>query len=261
MHASAATGGDGDPRPPAPLTELLGALEGVEGWFSPDQLARLAARAAAVPPGGRIVEIGSFRGRSTIAIALCAPAGVEIVAIDPHAGNDRGPQEIGGFAAVAAEDRAAFLANLGRAGVRDRVTYMPRFSHEALADVTGLVDLLHVDGAHRVGPARHDLREWGARVAPGGTMLVHDAFSSLGVSAAIAAELLASRQWRYIGRSRSLAEYRREPVRGSERVRNAARQLREVPWFARNLAIKALLVARLGRLARALGHDGETWPY
>ena len=66
-------------------------------------------------------------------------------------------------------------------------------------------------------------------------MLVHDAFSSLGVTAAIGAELLASRQWRYIGRSRSLAEYRREPVLGWARIRSAARQLGEVPWFVRNL--------------------------
>jgi hypothetical protein len=44
-------------------------------------------------------------------------------------------------------------------------------------------------------------------------------------------------------------------------VGNAARQLAQVPWFARNVAIKGLVVARLGRLAMALGHDGETWPY
>jgi len=25
--------------------------------------------------------------------------------------------------------------------------------------------------------------------------------------------------------------------------------------------IKALIVAHLGRVARILGHDGETWPY
>ena len=261
MHASAGTDGVGDPRPPAPPANRLGALEGVEGWFSPDQVARLAARAAAVPPGGRMVEIGSFRGRSTIAIALSARPGVEIVAIDPHAGNDRGPQEIGGFTAAAAEDHDAFLANLDRAGVRDRITYVRRFSHDALADVAGPVDLLHVDGAHRLAPARHDLRSWGARVPPGGCLLVHDAFSSVGVTGAIGAELLLSRQWRYVGRSRSLAEYRRESMTGRARLRNVGRQLAELPWFARNVAIKVLLVARMGRLARLLGHDGETWPY
>lgn len=262
MHASVATGDVGDRKPPtAPAADLLGALEGVEGWFSPDQVARLAARAAAVPSGGLIVEIGSFRGRSTIAIARSARPGVEIVAIDPHAGNDRGPQELDGFADAAAEDHDVFLANLERAGVRDRVTYLRRFSHEVLNDVAGPVDLLHIDGAHRLGPARRDLRSWGVRVAPGGSMLVHDAFSSVGVTAAIGAELLLSPRWRYVGRSRSLAEYRQEPVVGRARLRNMARQVAELPWFARNLVVKALLVARLGRLARALGHDGATWPY
>jgi Methyltransferase domain len=242
-------------------TDLAAALEGVEGWFSPDQLARVAARAAAVRPGGRIVEIGSFRGRSTIAIARSAPAEAEILAIDPHAGNDRGPQEIDGFAAAAAEDSDAFLANLARAGVRDRVAYVRKFSHEAFGDVAGPIDLLHIDGAHRFGPARGDIRGWGARVVPGGPMLIHDAFSSVGVTAAIAAELMFTGRWRYAGRTRSLAEYRREPLAGGARLANIARQLAQLPWFARNLAIKALMVAQLGRVARILGHDGETWPY
>jgi predicted O-methyltransferase YrrM len=243
-------------------TDLALALDGVDGWFSADQVVRVAARAAAVPAGGRIVEIGSFRGRSTIAIARSAPAGAEIVAIDPHAGNDRGPQQIEGFAEAAARDSEVFLANLGRAGVRDRVSYVRKFSHEALGDVTGPIDLLHIDGAHRFGPARDDIRRWGARVAPGGSMLIHDAFSSVGVTAAIAAELVVTGGWRYAGRSRSLAEYRREPVTTwGARLANAGRQLAQVPWFTRNLAIKALVVARLGRVARLLGHDGETWPY
>lgn len=241
--------------------DLDAALDGVEGWFSPDQVARVAARAADVPPGGRIVEIGSFRGRSMIAIARSAPEGTEIVAIDPHAGNDRGPQEIEGFAEEAAEDSQVFLANLDRAGVRDRVTYVRKFSHDAHGDVAGDIDLLHIDGAHRFGPARSDIRAWGARVAPGGTMLIHDAFSSIGVTAAIAVELLGSGGWRYVGRSRSLAEYRRVPVRGTARLANIGRQLGQLPWFVRNVAIKVLVTARLGRLARLLGHDGRSWPY
>ena len=44
------------------------------------------------PHGGQIVEIGSFQGRSTIVLASAAPDGGDgVIAIDPHAGNDRGP--------------------------------------------------------------------------------------------------------------------------------------------------------------------------
>src|SRR5262249_30724247 len=82
------------------------------GWFSPEQVARVVARAGEVRDGGRIVEIGSYRGRSMIAMARSAPPGTEIVAIDPHAGNDRGPQEIEGFEDEAAVDSKVFLANL-----------------------------------------------------------------------------------------------------------------------------------------------------
>src|SRR5262245_37772032 len=242
-------------------TSLTEALGGVEGWFSPVKVARVSDRASQGPPTARIVEIGSFRGRSMVAIARSAPEGAEIVAIDPHAGNDRGPQEIEGFADEAAVDSKVFLANLERAGVRDRVTYVRKFSHDALGDVGEPIDLLHIDGAHRLAPASDDIRRWGARVRPGGTMLVHDSFSSVGVTLALAATVMFSGDWRYAGRSRSLAEYRREPVRGRARLANAGRQLAQLPWFARNLAIKSLIVAKVPRVARALGHDGDTWPY
>jgi predicted O-methyltransferase YrrM len=246
---------------PVAMSELDQALEGVEGWFSPGQVACVVARAAAVRTGGRIVEIGSFRGRSTVAIARSAPAGVEIVAIDPHAGNDRGPQEIEGFEDEAALDSKVFVTNLERAGVRDRVTYVRKFSHDALDDVDGPIDLLHIDGAHRYKPASDDIASWGARVTDGGSLLVHDSFSSVGVTLAIAAKLMFSGRWRYAGRSGSLAEYVRAPVTGTARAANVARQVAELPWFARNVLIKVLIVAKAPRATRLLGHTGDNWPY
>jgi predicted O-methyltransferase YrrM len=245
----------------ATMSDLDAALEGVEGWFSPEQVARVVERAAAVPPTGRIVEIGSFRGRSMIAIARSAPDGTEIVAIDPHAGNDRGPQEIEGFEDEAAIDSKVFLTNLERAGVRDRITYVRKFSHDALEDVPGPIDLLHIDGAHRYRPASDDIATWGAKVVDGGSVLIHDSFSSVGVTLALATKLAFSGRWRYAGRSRSLAEYVREPVAGTARLANVGRQLAQLPWFARNLAIKVLIVAKLPKATRLLGHSGENWPY
>jgi hypothetical protein len=134
-------------------------------------------------------------------------------------------------------------------------------SERALHQVEGSIDVLYVDGAHRYGPARDDIARWGARVAPGGLMLVHDAFSSVGVTLAQLRLLLAGGSFRYLGRAGSLVRYRREPLGAADRARNAARQLAELPWFARNLAVKAAIVTGLRPVARALGHRHGPWPY
>ncbi len=233
----------------------------VEGWLSDDQVAALYDAARTAPPGGRIVEIGSFRGRSTIVLASAAPPGVDVFAIDPHAGNDRGPQEIEGFADEAATDNEVFNRNITDAGIAGRVTHLREFSDQAHDHVPDPIDVLFVDGAHRFGPALADLRDWGDRVAPGGRMLVHDSFSSIGVTLAILAHLLVARDWRYEGRAGSLAMYRRTRQSPGARVLSAARQLAQLGWFARNVVIKVLLSTGRREWARRLGHDGETWPY
>ena len=58
-----------------------------------------------------------------------------------------------------------FDANLARAGVADRVRHVAAFSDAAHGDVDDPIDVLYIDGAHRYGPARADIRDWGARVA------------------------------------------------------------------------------------------------
>lgn len=239
----------------------IAAVAGVDGWMTEGQARRLWDRASALTAGDRIVEIGSFRGRSTTVLALAAPPAVEIVAIDPHAGNDRGPQEIEGFAAEAAEDHTVFHTNLERAGVAERVRHVRAFSQDALGDVDGDVDLLYIDGAHRYAPALTDIRVWGSRVRTGGTLLIHDSFSSVGVTLAILRALAFGFRFRYVGRVGSLTEYRCELVARRDRVRNSLRQLAELPWFARNVAIKVLLVLHLAPLTRLLGHRGRDWPY
>ena len=246
---------------PRSLDEVLQIVADVEGWLTDDQIARLHAAATGAPAGGRIVEIGSFRGRSTIVLASAAPPDTDVVAIDPHAGNDRGPQEIEGFEAEAATDNAVFEANLDRAGVRSRVTHHRLFSAAAHDAVEGDIDVLFIDGAHRFAPARADIRDWGARVVPGGRMLIHDSFSSVGVTLAILVELVLSGGWRYEGRSGSLAEYRRTRLSPADRAGNAARQLLQLGWFVRNVVVKALILAGLGRFTRLLGHRQQTWPH
>jgi methyltransferase family protein len=241
--------------------EAMHAVAGVEGWMTEAQARRLWERARLLRPGAQVVEIGSYRGRSAIVLARGAAEGVEVIAIDPHAGNDRGPQQIDGTRDEGDADHQSFLANLERAQVAGQVRHVRAASQAALGAVAGPVELLYVDGAHRYEPARDDIARWGARVPAGGTMLIHDAFSSVGVTLALARLLLGSGRWRYVGRAGSLAEYRRQPLRGRERVANAMRQAAQLAWFARNLAVKAAIVTGARPVARALGHREGPWPY
>ena len=241
--------------------QALGAANEVEGWLTDAQARRLWERASEVPPDGRVVEIGSFRGRSTIILALAVPDGAEVVAIDPHTGTDRGPQQWVTSEALGEGDRRAFARNLERAGVSDRVRYVRRRSQEALEAVQRPIDLLYVDGAHRYRPVRDDLAGWGDRVRSGGSLLVHDAFSSIGVTLALLRLMVFGSGWSWRGREGSLAEYRREVVRGAARLHGSLRQLGQLPWFARNLLIKLALLARMRRVARLLGHRSGPWPY
>ena len=250
------------PTSPPGFAEITRRLEGVEGWLTEEQARALYDAARPLRPGQRIVEIGSFRGRSTTVLGLAAGEGVEVVAIDPHAGNDRGPNELAGYAAEAATDHDVFRANLARAGLAGRVRHVRSFSSEALGDVQGDVDVLFVDGAHRYGSASADLRQWGERVPAGGVLLVHDAFSSVGVTLALLRSLAWSRRFRYKGRRGSLAVYRAvPPMSTATRAANLGRHLAQLPWFLRNLVIKVMIVAGLGRTTRLLGHREPTWPY
>ena len=245
-----------------PFAEVLASVDGVDGWMSPDQAQALYDAAATCHIGDQIVEIGSFRGRSTVVLASAAAEGVSVIAIDPHAGNDRGPQQIDGFVDEAAEDHDVFEANLANAGVSDRVRHIRAMSNDAHADVEGDIAVLYIDGAHRYAPARQDIVEWGARVRAGGTMLIHDSFSSVGVTAAIGRELMFGHRFRYVGRARSLTIYHAD-LDGSVRARaiNSVRQILQLAWFVKNLLLKVVLTLKVGKLWRLAGRNEPEWPY
>jgi hypothetical protein len=218
-------------------------VSALEGWLTEGQAERLRRAAAGQD---HVVEIGSFRGKSTIVMAEVAAGGV--VAIDPHLGSDRGPQEIEADQGRGDDDFATFHRNLQAAGVADRVRHVRLLSEEAHAAVDGPIDVLYVDGAHRYGPALADIRDWGARVRPGGRMLVHDSFSSIGVTLALLRQVVFNPRWRYVGRSRSLAEWEKAPAGPL----SALRALASLPWFAYNVVLKVLVLA---------GLRPGPWPY
>ena len=118
------------------------------------------------------------------------------------------------------------------------------------------VDLLYIDGKHDYWTFSDDLR-WSEHLTPGGEILVHDCFSSIGVTLGVLGYVRPSRHLTYIDRVGSLARFH---VR-SPSARDRLRIVREIPWWLRNVVVKVALRLRLTGLSRALGHDGAADPY
>lgn len=225
-----------------------------QGWLRPGQAERLWEAARRVPDGGRIVEIGSFHGKSAAILALGCTESVEVCAIDPHAGDDRSPGAWTGSADEGSADNLAFSANLNSVGVGQRIKHIREFSQKAHDMVDGPINLLYVDGAHGFRPASDDLTTWGRRVELGGEMYVHDVYNSFWVTLAIIRHLGASRRWRYIGRESSMAMYRREQLGLFGALSNLSRHLFSIPVLVRSVLAKGLRAMRIEPLGRIIGH-------
>jgi predicted O-methyltransferase YrrM len=171
----------------------------IEGWLSEPQGRALYAAAAACSGRGAIVEIGSWKGRSTVWLAHgAAVAGQKVLAIDPHVGSREDPHE---------RTLDAFLANLERAGAAASVEPLVMTSAEAVRRIDGPVELLFVDGDHSPEGARSDADRWLPRVMEGGTVMFHDVATSgySGPRRVFQQRICRSRQFHRIRRVGSMA--------------------------------------------------------
>jgi hypothetical protein len=216
----------------------------IGGWLTRDQARMLWDEAHRVAPTGRIVEIGSHQGRSTV---LLAAAGAPVVAVDPFVGGRM-------FGGLATRDR--LLAHLAEAGVADRVELRQAKSSALRPGWHEPIDFLYIDGKHDYWTVSDDLR-WAAFLPPGGHVAIHDAFSSIGVTLGLLRHVLPGRRLRYLDRTGSLARFELAAPSRADRLR----MLAELPWWLRNVAIKILLRLKLYPLTRLFGHRDTADPY
>ncbi len=136
----------------------------------------LADLASQVPADQAIVELGVYHGASTVRLAWGARQGLgaHVWGIDPWelAGNVYG--ETMGSLEQARRWARHWVTSFGYG---DRVTLIPRFSHEVAADWSDdqpRVGLLFVDGDHTYDGARRDIESWAPRLADGASIAVDD---------------------------------------------------------------------------------------
>jgi predicted O-methyltransferase YrrM len=170
----------------------------VEGWLSDAQGRALFRAAAATTGRGAIVEIGSWKGRSTTWLASGARlAGRRVYAIDPH----RRSREYPGV-----ETEHEFLANLARNGLTAVVEPLVMSSEEAAARIAGPVELLFIDGDHSYEAVRRDAELWLPRLIDGGTVMFHDVATAAysGPRRVVRKMVCRSRRFHRIGRVGSM---------------------------------------------------------
>ncbi len=123
-----------------------------------------------------IVEIGSYRGKSCVLMALGSQeggaAGAHITCIDPH----MQPREEHG----SETDYEIFHQIIEEHAVADRVTHLRMRSEDAARTWDGRqVDIVWIDGDHSYEGAKRDFEDWREVVKVGGLLAAHDAFGRL----------------------------------------------------------------------------------
>lgn len=163
---------------------------------------------------GAIVEIGSWKGRSTIWLAFGSKdgAGKKIVAVDPHMSSPEMPQ---------GNSFKEFRQNLKNAGVEEMVEPVVKTSEEAALGFRGKAEFVFIDGDHSYGHAKQDFELWFPKVEEHGVMAFHDTMLVPGPKKVVHDLVFNSRHFRNIGfvDSITFAEKVRENT-AMERLKN-----------------------------------------
>lgn len=177
----------------ASVSEIRKITDKVDGWLGKREALYLYALAKADIGSGAIVEIGSWKGKSTIWLARgsAARGGGSVYAIDPHKPL---PEEN-----YYEDTEAEFTSNIKNAGVEALVIPLVMSSAEAVKDWQKPIHLLWIDGDHRYEGVHHDFFSWAPHVIQGGVIALHDTYSKDGVRRVVDDEILRLDNFKVLG--------------------------------------------------------------
>lgn len=178
---------------------------------------------ACAPARGATVEIGSFKGKSTVGLALVARhyGRGPVVTVDPHTSPSiTDPNEPG---ESSWED---FQASLSRAGVSDCVEAHRAYSRDLARGWSRPIRLLWIDGDHTYAGVREDLDLFRAHLVPGAIVALHDVLANFeGPIRVFARDILGSDDFGPAGLCGSIGWAQWLPGAGGARRFRRARRL------------------------------------
>jgi len=164
-------------------------VEKIGGWLTKAEGIFLYQTASKVSSENRIVEIGSWKGKSTICLGKGAQAGnkSKIYAVDPHIGSSKLQRMFGEL-----DTYQEFLQNIKNAKADECIEPVLKTSNEASKHFNEPIGFLFVDGAHDFKSVQLDIKSWFSKVKDGGIIAFHDSWGHLGPNCATAILLLTS---------------------------------------------------------------------
>lgn len=180
--------------------DLSDRLSTVEGFLLDIQAFALMNLANEGPGCGAIVEIGSYKGRSTCALAMGSMSACreKVYAIDHFEGS---PEHQKGEYCETREIVESgttfhtFLRNIQQTGVASHVEPIQLPSAEAARQWSGPIRLLFIDGDHSYDASKLDFDSWSPFVVPGGVIVFHDVGHFEGVTRFYRELLKTSREY------------------------------------------------------------------
>ncbi len=150
------------------FTKVWPHIASIEGLLVPGQERWLFGVARRLPDGAIIVEIGSYKGRSTCCLAYgCVGTKKRVYAIDTFEGNDADFFERDFF--------SEFENNIEKCGLSEYVTPLIGKSIEVARTWDKPINLLFIDGSHVYEDVLVDFRNFFTWVVPDGIVALHDA--------------------------------------------------------------------------------------
>jgi predicted O-methyltransferase YrrM len=185
------------------------------GYLSEREARFLLAAAALSPAEGKNLEIGSFKGRSTVGIAyVTRELGLgKVVAVDPHTSPASTDPDLRRAGQTTSYDD--FVTNLRNAGVFERVEIKRAYSHDLAREWKDRIRFLWIDGDHTYEGAKADIEMFKPYLSPGAIVAMHDVLGTFeGALRVFVEEVLDSDDFGPAGFSGSIGWAQFRPVDG-----------------------------------------------
>jgi len=173
----------------------------IGGWLSTSEAFALYSMAQRIRSGGTIVEIGSWKGKSTFVLARGLRKGT-VFTIDPFDASG----EMGSADSYAREKGEKplydqFIETMTKLQVIHKIKPLVGFSHE-FSEMIGVIDFLFIDGDHSMEACSYDFDTYSPKVVEGGYIALHDYDANrdeLGPTWVVRNRLIGSNLYEHIG--------------------------------------------------------------